>query len=635
MADSATIGAEFSSYQGNAGLGEVGGGAFKIDTNPLRDLAAYANLYNQHVWRQRQADTDAKVKQLADLSDIHLNDLRGKDREFMSKRWTEFLSYASDFATKEPKTQDEKLKQQLEWQTKFGAFINDFDSGKQRALSYQAHKNIILNNTTDPKLQEVQLAQLDRVFDETDITTPISALPQYKMQDIDIPKPVTQKFDVVDIGGDQNIATDATVFNPALNISNADAAILGIKKVYPQKGTPEYENLSQNEKDAAEQQSTFQSNAKIWNDMNTPLNQAIQKYVDENGNFDATKFEDDNAANTTLMRPYNALKALDTYSQTKYSQAVNGQLDDKGLSFKTLSAVNPTDFKSGFVDFGKGISPNQLALAGIFSQYGGDSFEKKVTETGKATQLKLANISATTQRRGQDLDYKLGQDRIKADKEKWKSSQTGGETVKNGAFQRAQRIYSDLEKLADKNGIITPDKIRQLNAEQLKYMGVEKVETSENGVARTVYQPLNLSGKNAQGEKENEDFNGNFAIILDKGKINVLANAQPDKSKPGHFVGRLDNTKSTNLFNIGTNILNEELSKAGSKELNSYLPVDSGEGVQSTTTTGGSQTQSGSVSTNQSFVIKGKPYTKEQLNAMGYTDEQINQAIQLGNIKTK
>jgi len=251
---SAEIGANFDSFSGNAGLGQINAPALNIDTKPLQELSYYTMSYNKSVWDQNVADTNAKVKQLADLSNISLNDLRGKDKDYMSKKWTDFLSYASDFAKKQPKTQEEKLQQQLEWQTKYGAFLNDFNSGKQRAVAYQAHLNTIQNNTTNPARRDEQLAELNKQFDSTDIGTPISALPQYKMTDITVPNPTLQSFDVIGIGGDQNIKTTAKIFNPSQNTGNADAAVLGISQEYIPKTikdasgidipNPAYENLS-------------------------------------------------------------------------------------------------------------------------------------------------------------------------------------------------------------------------------------------------------------------------------------------------------------------------------------------------------------------------------------------------------
>jgi hypothetical protein len=239
-----------------------------------------------------------------------------------------------------------------------------------------------------------------------------------------------------------------------------------------------------------------------------------------------------------------------------------------------------------------------------------------------------------TKRRGQTLDYNAAMAKIKADKDHWSSTQKGGETVKNSALERAKRIYGDILKLADENGFISPQKIRQLNTEQLKYLGTDLTTTSENGVAKTTFTPLSLPSVDKEGNAIE------YGIQIKDGEIKVMA-PEPGKNKlgiyNGGYTGYFDNSKSSNIFNIATNVLNEELQKAGSKELNSYMAIDNGDLKKTTTENniGGSSSQSASFSSSSSFSIKGKPYTKTKLNEMGYTDEQIQQAIKLGNINVK
>lgn len=410
MADSASIGASFSNYQGNAGLGEINGSPINIDTRPLQQLAIYTNLYNKNLWEQQQAETNAKINQLAKLSDINVASLHGKDKDEFGSIWVNFLKDASEYARKMPKTPEEKVQQQLDWQVKYGKISGLYNIAKQRSLSYLAKLNTIATSDSDASKQDVQKSQLDKEFDNTDITTPLSAMPQYKMQDITLPKPVVQQLDNLYVGGDQNSTVKSKIFNPALNSPYADATVLGIKQVYPQKGTPEYDNLSDNEKQQADQQATVQSQGKIWSDMVVPLNSILQTkgvngkllYYDENGNFNSQKFEDDNAANSVIMQPYNALKALNGYSQDHYNQAKNGAFNDKGLDYTLPSSDNSklaNDFKAGFVDFTKPITPNQLVLAGTYSQFGGDSFDKTLTETGKQTQMDIAKMNRASSER--------------------------------------------------------------------------------------------------------------------------------------------------------------------------------------------------------------------------------------------
>lgn len=383
---SARIGSNFSDYVGNPQLGGNTAQVFNIDTKPLENLAHYTFYYNRSLWEQKQRDTDAKIKELADLSKISLNNLKGKDKEQATKEFAQLQKDAADYARKSPKTAQEKMQDTLDWQVKYGAFNNNYNSGKTRAISYYKRYNDIMAGTEDAKTKDAQIAILDKEFNDTDIATPISGVQAFKTQKFDVPDPTAQKFQSVIIADNENVAIEGAVYNPKLNAGVADVAIIGLKKVYPQKGTPEYEKLSQSEKNQAEVQATVESGAKGWVDATEPLNQVLKGYIDADGNFDAAKFEDENASNITLMNAYNALKRYDSYNREKYTQAKSGVFNDKGLSVKLPPNLNPEDFKAGFVDFSKGVNANQLVQSGMFAKYQGDLFTKKVTETDNAIQ---------------------------------------------------------------------------------------------------------------------------------------------------------------------------------------------------------------------------------------------------------
>lgn len=586
--DAADIGSEFSNYTGNAGAAGGSFGVIDADTRPLQNLAAYTMLFNKEQWKQKQQETDAKIAQLADLSKIALNDLRTKDKDQASKEFIALQNKFGEYARKVPKNNAEKLQNELDLQTAYGAFKNNYNSGKDRAVTYQKRYNDIMAGTQDAKAKDVQLKILNEEFDRTDIGTKISGEAAYKTSVVEVPTPTPQKFQSVIIGGNENLLVEGSVYNPKTNAGMADAAILGVQKVYPKEGTPAYESLSELEKNQAAIQSTFDSGSKVWVDATEPLNAALKPYINAEGKFDAVGFENENASNTTVMNAYNALKRYNDYNQDKYTQAKSGMFNDKGISVKLPANLNPDDFKVGFVDFSKGVNANQLVQSGMFAKYVGDTFGKKVTETDNAIQM--ATLGETI--RNNKADQYLKGKELKSNEDKWKAAQTGGATQVNGAMERATRIYSDLLGIADKNGIISPNNIRKLNVEQLKYLGIEVpqerdpstgVITSQGG-----FKPLDLT---------KEDY----GIQLVDGKINVYGAKKKNdgtveenlKVLPdGRLVGHIDNTKSTTLFNIGTNILNEELKNAGSKELNSYYGVDVS-GQVTANTDGGTTTVSG------------------------------------------
>jgi hypothetical protein len=188
--------------------------------------------------------------------------------------------------------------------------------------------------------------------------------------------------------------------------------------------------------------------------------------------------------------------------------------------------------------------------------------------------------------------------------------------MQNTALDKAKRIYNEMAALADKNGVISPDKVRQLNSEQLKYMQIfvpQHYDKEAEKVIPGTFQPLTVDDKTA--------------IQLQNGQIKVMSVRKPIKESDGtvRYAGKFDPTMSTNITNVATNILNEQVKNASGKEINQYAPVDL------STNSDGQQAQQ----QEQTYMAGGKSYSKKDLLGMGYTEEQINQAIQLGNVKVK
>lgn len=245
-------------------------------------------------------------------------------------------------------------------------------------------------------------------------------------------------------------------------------------------------------------------------------------------------------------------------------------------------------------------------------------------------QLRGQNITDRHNRAQEALGWaRIAQDdkQLEAQKDQWKSQTKGGDTTKNAAFEFANRVYADLTKLADKHGVISPDKIRQMNAEQLKYIGVEKDGD---------LQPLSITDADA--------------IQLENGSIRILRGAKPFKDgTETRYKGNWDQTANTNVYNIATNRLNEENRLSGSKEINGYVPIDMGTGGVSENTTGASTTVSGSSGTSQKSATRapngavqnfkanyslpdGSSKSLSELRKF-YSDAQIRQYIKDGTIK--
>ncbi len=243
-------------------------------------------------------------------------------------------------------------------------------------------------------------------------------------------------------------------------------------------------------------------------------------------------------------------------------------------------------------------------------QYGGDlkkfwhdmgreawgSNQDKIIDTLKnnlqANSNYLADEQLAEQKRHNQATEGLGWANLNWDKDKWRASQVGSDTMKNGATIFAERMVDRLKKLADSNGFISKDKLRQLTVEDREYLGFEAIgEPDEEGKeGKVALRPLSFDGLK------------DYGIQIQGDKIMVLV-PKPGEDKLGTYTGKngttgytgnWDNTRSTTTGNIATNRLNKQLKNAGSKELNTYLPIDMGQpGVQQDQY-GGSQSSSGS-----------------------------------------
>lgn len=554
------------SEKGDIASGGGNAGALNINTQPLEQLGLYTNFYNQTLYRQTIQDRDAKLAQVAKISDIDANNLFGKDKEYLVKK----LNNLRDFAVEYAKNPNLTIADQLKWQTALSDVNNDYLSGKQRALTYQTRLNDINTNYSGDQ-KDIKLKELNNDFQNTDIATQLSTGTGYKPVQVNLPNPATLTLNTLKNGANQVVDVKSTVYNPQANAALAQTSVLGLNSVADGlKGTE------------AELQQTADGEAQHWAGMTDTFNSVLTsknvdgsyKYFDANGAFLADKFKTDNASNTAIMQPYNALVNLNNYSTQKKQELANGIYTDRGIQYQAPTSLTPDMFNAGIIKFTpNGVTKEQLAQGGIFQKYLGDTVSKTFKETNKAIQQQKANAESS--------NAALGWKKLDLDKDKWKATQTAGtEDMKSSALAKAQRIYDELKNLADSNGVISPDKVRQLNAEQLKYLGGVKSTTDALGKTTTGYSPLDASGQTA--------------IELKNGQIKVMRPANNGTSigrtVTGGYSGQFDNKSSTNITNIATNILNEQLKNAGSKELSSYAPIDyatntdSG-GTQSSTTT--------------------------------------------------
>lgn len=615
--EAANIGANFSDYVGNAGAAAGNFGVIDVDTKPLQNLAAYTVLFNRAKWEREKQETDANIAKLADLSNIELNSLRGKDREQAIGEFAKLQTKATEYARKIAKTPQEKMQNELEWQLELRAFNDNYKSGKDRAVTYQKRYNDIMQGTQDAKAKDAEIKILDEVFDKSDIATKISGVANFKTGTVDVPTPTAQKINTVVIGGNENISVDGSIYNPKTNAGIADAAVLNIKKLYPKAGTPEFDLLSEAEKNQAKIQATVESGGKVWVDATEPLNQVIKKYITPEGGFDAKRFENENASNTTLMNAYNALKIYDSYNRSKYEQAASGMFSDKGVNVKLPPNINAEDFKVGFVDFANGVTANQLVQSGMFAKYAGDTFTKKIQETDNAIQ-----------REGLKVQWgNLGLEREKMNKA---SSQD---------LLAADGVLREITDIVNKG---------DLPANQVD------VVDSNTGRTKRVFK---IGDPNILQKFGNIDKDGTTTNIPDEARYNPKTNEidlvyfqrdEDGKVLPtqtgGSYIKESKTLNSRTWANLVTQrtfsgqdrgavneIIQSVITKNGGDLYKISKLLNSGTIAPETTTTTTTSTSSSSSSSSSGG------FTREQLKASnkGWTDERIDQAVKAGKIKLK
>ena len=238
-----------------------------------------------------------------------------------------------------------------------------------------------------------------------------------------------------------------------------------------------------------------------------------------------------------------------------------------------------------------------------------DSEGVKVSREFAAARAKVNVDREELRQRARDnaADRGLRAQALAWDKDKWAQSQKGGESVVNAAGIFAKRKYDEIEKLGsirNKNGetILTPDDIRKMNAEQLKYLGVEGgtvTETDDDGTVKTTTKGL-VPFQLAPTE----------ALVLKDGVLTVMSDVLDKQGKlrvdgKGFIHGNFNPSKTRTIGIIGTNRLNEQVRAAGAGEFNAYQPMDLGEFGQSVNERGGSQSQSGGSQSKGATELKG------------------------------
>jgi hypothetical protein len=192
------------------------------------------------------------------------------------------------------------------------------------------------------------------------------------------------------------------------------------------------------------------------------------------------------------------------------------------------------------------------------------------------------------------------------DKDKFSEGVKGKEEAKSAAMIYADNLLNDMiangTKAANGSYILTPDQIRKLTGEQLKYLGRE-LPAQKDLLGNTTQvgglQPLEL--KDDEVLQINPD---GTVLVMGGAKLNRAGN---------QYSGKFDNQRSTSIFNVARNVLNEENQKAGSQERNAYINIDTRnrDGKIQIDVSGGGTTKSGSTTKKDNLSGEEKDWKRE------------------------
>lgn len=582
-------------YKGDSTAGGSQTFGIKLDATPFDKLAQFTYFQNKDLWERKNKQDDADALELAKMAAL---DIASTDPETL-KYFDEFKTNLLDTAKSGGLNYDNKDKF-VEMHKLYGKFTAERTRASANDVIKLQWDNLI-NTTEGPEKDDI-IAERDlamKKYNEKGARFALEnklALPGYNpisQTSLSLPTyddAFTFQTDIV--GGNDNLKTTVKLNNPNGVFSAVDTDWLKykgdvFKPTKEAEANPEVmkvEKLRFDKKNKAFK--TVEDTTEKYNSYLQPYQADLAAAGTDKTKFDAViqKMKTEQGTGISMVtdilesnRIYN--ENVDAANKLQDQQAAVGGIKPQPIRKLSIAdGMTPEEYLTGKTVYGKALIEEQ---------------KKDLAHTGDETQMAVAKMSNALGWAKLALD----KDEFKQKQQAFKASQVGSQTQINGAMERAKRIYKNLEELADVNGVITPDKIRKLNVEQLKYLGVEVPETiDENGkTIKGGFKPLSLS---------TIDDKNKFAIQLKDGNIQVMGGAKPIKD--GRYTGEFDNTKSTNLFNMATNILNEELKTAGSKELNSYWGVDVTGGNTSFTQTTGSAISSGSNSNSALQSRKGR-----------------------------
>lgn len=371
--ESANIGANFSQYAGDPGLGGFGLTQGRVDTRGLEDLARFTMLYNKAEYDQKQKDAERIAEEIAKFSAIDLSTTIPKDAKILQEKLDSLSQYLRD----NPDALNYKNREQwLEYNKRKNDLNNDIKFATIRSVLNVSRKNQIANETNEEKKKFLE-AQLQADIDATDIRTPINHAQKYDIKIPEIADNTGIKVDVTKAGDNQIFQRDFTLFD--MQEANRAAATygLGVAALDPNASTTDKLKL-------------MDVNENPWIKMKDRLNEAIASAKDTNGVVDVTKL-----AGVPVM------SNIDLYNEyvRKTRDEIRAGLYKDKLGNNITFGQGPfreADYQE--INLADGLSEQELAKVAMFSKWAGDQSETKVIQTDDAIQR--GNLAAEWARIG-------------------------------------------------------------------------------------------------------------------------------------------------------------------------------------------------------------------------------------------
>lgn len=602
--ESANIGANFSQYQGNAGLGGLDIGVINIDTKPIEDLGRYTMIARKAAQEQQQKDIEAQAAKLADLTAYDLTTAIPKEREIIQKEYDNLYNYVKE----NPTVLDYKNNPQgwLEYNKKKNDFANILKPAKMSSILYIARQNEIAA-TKDPELKALMEKNLAKEVASKDIKNPLKATQQFDLSPANIPAPQIKVFDVNIVGDDENAKREFAMVDMKDINSKAAQITLGLNSAVLDETSADFLSKSPEEQDALREQYITQKagDKLITLDQAEQYNTVLAQYKNENGELDVTAIATKNPILAGVMKSFDD---YNNYVNNIREQIKAGAYKDKLGKVLQFGAGGLSEYDYQPISYTDGITPEELIKVQMLAKAKPDSYKTTIQETDnklQQDQLRQKTINDAENRA-------IERAKLAQTKREWETGMNASENLRNSAWKFGQDVIAKLNQVKDQASTISGKQFEKLDNEILMALGSEQPEV-----------------RDAEGKIIKEA--GFYPLQVKPGNlIRVVGDNVYVYNKEGEFAA--NPIASTSLANIATNRLIREMKASSGKEINLFSGVDADKAPVSITDTK-TKTSSGSSSSSSGAKQISQSDIPAKAAAAGYSVKEYTDLLKQKGVK--